>query len=105
MSGDTASTWFARSVRAADERARASSASPSAPSRSTVACNGMPMYYGADSRMDWIGGLAVHGERPDRSGLDQPPLRRPARELVAARELELPEDRGDVCLDGLDGDR
>ena len=35
------------------------------------------------------------------TSLDQPALGRPARQLVAARELELAEDGGDVALDRL----
>src|SRR5437016_13155854 len=35
---------------------------------------------------------------------DQAAIRRPSGELVAARELELAEHRGDVGFDGLHGD-
>src|SRR5215472_2086966 len=36
--------------------------------------------------------------------LVQPPLGRPARQLVAGGELEFPQHRGDVAFNGLAGD-
>src|SRR5947208_2340494 len=55
-------------------------------------------------RMTSRGACSTSTTSTETALLQQPPLRRPPRQLVAAGELELAQHRADVRLDGLDRD-